>query len=872
MELFSVQDLTFTYPGQARPALEHLAFDICAGEFLVLAGPSGCGKSTLLRQFKAALAPHGSIRGQLLFQGVPLQEVDLRTQASQIGFVQQNPDNQIVTDKVWHELAFGLESLGYDRATIRGRVAEMASFFGIQSWFYRDVSSLSGGQKQLLNLASVMAMQPEVLILDEPTSQLDPIAAADFLATLGRIHRDLGATIVITEHRLDDVLPMADRLLILDGGRLLTCGSPQAVFSTLRTQNHPMLASMPAPMRIWSSVSSKLPCPLTAGSGRQFLERWAAEHPLRPVPPRPCHNRSKKEPWVTVREAWFRYEPGGADVVRGLNLTAYGGELFCILGGNGVGKSTALHLLSGSLRPIRGKISLSGHAAALLPQNPQLLFVKHSLGEDLWQGLPGGRTQENQARMDRVLRLCHLTGLLNRHPYDLSGGEQQRAALAKILLREPQILLLDEPTKGLDGAFKESFAGILKQLTAQGVCVILVSHDVEFCAAYGDRCALFFDGGIAAEDAPIPFFSGKSFYTTAASRMARRLLPEAITPEDVIAACGGCLPPKPERRSTPPPSPPPAQPASPRLPLWRAILAGLSGAVALAAFCYGLLALDLKDLFVAGNTGARVLHTAVYSVLLVSLVILALAVSRRESPGERALLRGKLPKRTIATLAVAILAIPLTVFLGPRYFHDRKYYVVSLLVLLETMLPFFLVFEGRKPQARELVILSVLCGLAIGGRAAFFALPGFKPVAAMVILSGVAFGGEAGFLVGAVTMLGSNVLFSQGPWTPWQMFAMGLLGLVAGVLYRKGLLRRGRLSLSVFGAAVTLLLYGGIMNPASVLMYQPNPSWPMIWTAFLTGLPADLVHAAATSLFLWFLSKPMLEKLDRVKVKYGLLE
>lgn len=575
---------------------------------------------------------------------------------------------------------------------------------------------------------------------------------------------------------------------------------------------------------------------------------------------------------MTVREAWFRYEQGGADVIRGLNLTAYSGELFCILGGNGVGKSTALLLLSGSRRPYRGKVSRSGKTVALLPQNPQLLFVKHVLEEDLWQGLPGGRTPENRARMERVLRLCNLAGLLDRHPYDLSGGEQQRAALAKVLLREPQILLLDEPTKGLDSAFKESFAGILKQLTAQGVCVILVSHDVEFCAAYGDRCALFFDGGIVAEDAPVPFFSGKSFYTTAASRMARRLLPEAITAEDVIAACGGRLPPKQERQSPPPPSPPPAKPASPRLPLWRSILAGLSGAGALAAFSYALLALDLKDLFVAGNTGARTLHTAVYAVLLICLAILALAVSRKESPGEGVLLRGKLSKRTVMTLVVAILSIPLTLFLGPRYFHDRKYYVVSLLVLLEAMLPFFLIFGGRKPQARELVILAVLCGLAIGGRAAFFALPGFKPVAAMVILSGVAFGGEAGFLVGAVTMLGSNMLFSQGPWTPWQMFAMGLLGLTAGILYRKGLLRRGRLSLSVFGAAVTLLLYGGIMNPASVLMYQPNPSWPMIWTAFLTGLPADLVHAAATFFFLWFLSQPMLEKLDRVKVKYGLLE
>ena len=473
MELFIFQDLTFSYPGQTHAALDGLRFEIPAGQFLVIAGPSGCGKSTLLRQFKSALTPHGQSHGQLLFRGTPLEQVDPRTQASAIGFVQQSPENQIVTDKVWHELAFGLEALGYDRSAIRSRVAEMASFFGIQSWFHRDVVSLSGGQKQLLNLASVMALQPEVLILDEPTSQLDPIAASGFLSTLGRIHRDLGTTVILTEHRLDEVIPMADRLLILDGGRVLADGTPQAVFSTLREMGHPMRSSMPAPMQIWSSLPSPLPCPLTPSNGRLFLEQWAGEHPLQPVPPRPCPSREGKTPWVVAQDVWFRYESGSPDILRGLNLEAYGGELLCILGGNGVGKSTALSLLSGARRPSRGKVSLSGKPVALLPQDPQILFVKHSLEADLWQSLPSGRTPENQAHMDRICSLCHLTGLLNRHPYDLSGGEQQRAALAKVLLQKPQVLLLDEPTKGLDGSFKEILAGILKQLTGQGVCVIL---------------------------------------------------------------------------------------------------------------------------------------------------------------------------------------------------------------------------------------------------------------------------------------------------------------------------------------------------------------------------------------------------------------
>jgi energy-coupling factor transport system ATP-binding protein len=234
--------------------------------------------------------------------------------------------------------------------------------------------------------------------------------------------------------------------------------------------------------------------------------------------------------------------------------------------------------------------------------------------------------------------------------------------------------------------------------------------------------------------------------------------------------------------------------------------------------------------------------------------------------------RRRLSRRTVAAAAMILLAVPLTIFVGVYWMGDRKYYFISLLVVLETMLPFFLIFEGRKPQARELVILSILCALGVAGRAAFFMLPQFKPVAAMVILSGVAFGGESGFLVGAVTMLVSNMMFGQGPWTPWQMFAMGLIGFLAGVLFKKGLLRRSRLPLCIFGGLAVVLIYGGLMNPSFVIQYNDHPAWGMFLAAYLTGFPFDLVHAAATVFFLWCLSRPILEKLDRVKVKYGLLE
>ncbi len=872
MELFTVKDLSFTYPEQEAPVLNNISLAVHPGDFVVIAGPSGCGKSTLLRQFKTVLAPFGSMTGEILFQGQRLCDISQEIQSRRIGFVLQNPDSQIVTDKVWHELAFGLENLGVDTPTIRGAVAEMASFFGIQGWFHMEVSQLSGGQKQLLNLASVMVLHPDVLILDEPTSQLDPIAATDFLQTLSRINHELGTTIIITEHRLADTLPLANRLVIMDTGCILADSSPAESFAHLRRMNHPMLAAMPAPMQIWGAVPNGQPCPLTVSDGRNFLSQWAAENPIEPVPQHPVF-RPAAGPCVQMSGAWFRYEKEGADILKGTDITAYPGELLCVLGGNGTGKSTMLSVLSGARKPYRGKVHVTGKLAAL-PQDPQMILVKKNLREDLLAAFPGKKLWEVEEKIARVVSLCRLENLLDRHPYDLSGGEQQRAALAKVLLQEPDILLLDEPTKGLDGDFKLFFAQILQSLNRQGKCIIMVSHDVEFCAAYAHRCCLFFDGSVVSEDAPQPFFSGKSFYTTAANRMARHLLPDAVTAEDVIQACGGELPEvhvlvMPE---TVPELTIPKERKPEKLPLWRKILAIVSGCAALLLLAFASSKLNLRQLYASETSGSFFRQYGwVYLLMFLSFGTFAGCISRRAPVREQRLMKGKLSKRTKLCVAFSLLAIPITIYLGLTCFQGRRYMVTSLLIILETMLPFFLIFEGRKPQARELVLLAVLSALAIGGRAAFFALPGFKPVAAMVILTGVAFGGEAGFLVGAVTMLCSNVIFSQGPWTPWQMFAMGIIGLLAGVLFRKGLLHRSRLSLSVFGALAVFIVYGGIMNPASVLMYQQDVKWQMILSAYVTGVPADAVHALATGVFLWVLSEPVLEKLDRIKIKYGLL-
>ena len=895
MQTFTITDLSFTYPTESVPALQNVSLSIEAGSFTVLCGRSGCGKSTLLRQLKPILQPHGTQTGTILFEGKSLSSLSQREQSARIGFVLQNLDAQLVTDKVWHELAFGLESLGLSTPVIRRRVAEIASFFGIQNWFYKPVSELSGGQKQLVNLASVMALEPSVLLLDEPTSQLDPIAATDFLSTLGRINRELGTTIILSEHRLEDALALSTNVVFLERGRILDTGTASEVGSRLKAAGSDMFSAMPVPMRIYAGVPNDLPCPVTVAQGRQWLEAFSETHPLCPVPPATPSEKREGPAAVELDEAFFRYDKQSPDVVKALTLRAYPGELLAILGGNGTGKSTTMGLISGIHRAYCGKVSVLGTAPqevsgkiALLPQDPQTLFVKNTVIEDLLSVLDDAPRDRRKALALEKARLCELMELLERHPYDLSGGEQQRAALCKVLLREPEVLLLDEPTKGLDAEFKRVFARIIRRLCARGVCVIMVSHDAEFCASYASRCAMFFDGAIVAEGTPREFFSSGSFYTTSASRMARGLLPGAITPEDVIAACGGEIPPEPdlpadgddaaeiqaqeEAREQAKTYLLPSQTAP--LPLWRKLLGALGGLGALICLWRILSISDLSELLTQGGLTSLAGDTfRLYLAMLACLLVLAVSFSRAAPQPVHSSLGGRpLSGRTKLASVLSLLLVPLTIFIGIVYFGKKSYGVVSLLVLLECMAPFALIFEGRKPKARELVLIAALCALAVAGRAALFMLPGFKPVAALVILSGVAFGGETGFLVGAMSMLTSNVLFGQGPWTPFQMFAMGLIGFLAGVSFQKGLLRAGRAPLAIFGAVSVVLVYGGIMNPASAILYQPNLSLSVLKAYYLTGFPFDLVHAAATALFLWFGAEPMLAKLERVKRKYGLTE
>lgn len=551
MELLHIEDLEFTYPKAEKKALERISLTVQEGEFLVICGESGCGKTTLLKLLKPELAPFGKRGGNIYYQGIPQEKIEKRVQAQEIGYVMQNPDNQIVTDKVWHELAFGLENLGFETKVIRRRAGEMASYFGIQGWFRKNTDELSGGQKQLLNLASVMVMQPKLLILDEPTSQLDPIAAADFIATLQKLNRELGLTILLVEHRLEEVFPIADRVILMENGKILFCDTPGKVAGALKNEKgiHPMSLGLPSAMRIFHELDIRGDCPLTVKEGRNFLQKYFDNKICELEKEEYIHS---PEIMLEMKNIWFRYEKELPDVLRGLTFQVYKRELFCILGGNGTGKTTALHVIAGIGRAYRGKIMINGkklkeykgnslyhHMLAFLPQNPQAVFLKNTVAEDFEEILKAMDIEKGE-RVKKIQQIAEKTGimhLLTKHPYDISGGEQQKCALAKTLLLEPKLLLLDEPTKGMDANAKIGFGKILRQLKEDGTTIIMVSHDIEFAAETADRCALFFDGEISSVDTPDEFFANNNFYTTAANRIARNQYQGVVTCSQVVRIC-----------------------------------------------------------------------------------------------------------------------------------------------------------------------------------------------------------------------------------------------------------------------------------------------------------------------------------------------
>ena len=472
MALLRFDGLSFAYPYDTRRTLQNVSFEMAEGEYLVLCGPSGCGKTTLLKQAKRELRPAGSREGQVLYQNTPVDMLDAEMAFTEIGYVQQNPEDQIVTDFVWHELAFGLENLALPTKVIRRRVAEMAAFFGMEPWFRKKTSELSGGQKQMLNLASVMAMNPKLLILDEPTSMLDPLAARSLLDTVERINRELGVAVLLTEHRLDAVFPVCDRVLVMDGGKLRIDGAPAKIAAQLaqETEKERLYYGLPAPVRICGELGAD-PIPLSVRQARGYLKTILKD--AKPQAEEPAKQESEREdkPVLSCKEVWMRYASTEPDVLRGAELQLYKKEHLCLLGGNGAGKTTLLSCLIGTAKPQRGKVGLQKNCRlAMLPQRPQALFTQDDVLSDL---LEVGNEADARAWAEKL----ELTGLLDRHPFDLSGGELQRAALCKLLLRNADVLLLDEPTNHLD---LDSIRWLEEFLIDFENTIIVVSHDRYF--------------------------------------------------------------------------------------------------------------------------------------------------------------------------------------------------------------------------------------------------------------------------------------------------------------------------------------------------------------------------------------------------------
>lgn len=955
--IFDIDKFSFAYPDgndesgrtYLPDALRDTELHVRQGEFVVILGRSGCGKTTLLRQLKPSVTPVGKKKGQIIFDGKDICSLDDRMAASQIGFVWQDVNAQLVTDKVWHELAFGLESLGYDNGYVRRRVAEMGSFFGLGDIFHRKVMELSGGQKQLVNLASVMAMSPKVLVLDEPTSQLDPIAANDFINSLVRINRELGTTIIMTEHRLEDVLPVCNRSVVMENGRIIYDGDVRGFAESVRSKriDRGLYLSMPASVQIYMGLEkdSGKQLPLTVPDAREWLvdyDRKFRENGGAPVVPE-IQNRGADEgvngsenqadnaavdkgdkkrgavngqkdagcreehPVVcSLDEVSFRYERNTGDVLRQVSLDIYANEILMINGSNGCGKSTMLSLIANLYSPYSGKLHIAKNLrTGMLPQNPELLFTRRSVRDELIDA-------KDRQQLAEIVRFCRLEELLDRHPYDLSGGEKQRLGLAKVLIADPDILLMDEPTKGLDNGFKMQLADMLRKLQKRGKTIVVVSHDIEFCAVAGDRVALLFDGEVAMVGDVRSYMSDNNFFTTAASRISRNILDGAVTVREVLAAYGADMDVTGaagggndsnqgiENESLRIANQGTAEMSEAagisddkladiilnkdrkveNLSIWQIVTIAVTTVIIIFGFWNTMSVSDLSGLVQQMTVTAEgrkylVLYGVMIAAILGLLVAIRPITQKRNEDIVMDSVGHGFGKRTVVSIVAVLVLIPATIWFGVARLGDKKYFFISLLVLLEAMLPFFVSFEDRKPKVRDIVTLAVMCALAVTGRTAFFMLPNFTPVMAIVIIAGVAFGCEGGFITGAMTMFVSNFIMGQGPWTPWQMFAMGLVGFLAGLFFAGSSVRTRnmtKLGLCIFGALICIVVYGGIMNPASVIMWQPNVNFSMIMASYVTGFPFDLAQATATVIALWLVARPFLEKLDRVRIKFGVLK
>ncbi|MGV3464656.1 MAG: ABC transporter ATP-binding protein [Heyndrickxia sp.] len=540
MALLEAKNITFNYPDQPRNALDRISFDVDQGEFIVLCGPSGSGKSTLLRLLKKEIAPHGNLTGSLLLKNQPLSHFSSEQLAQTIGMVFQDPENQIVMDQVMEELVFGLENIGMPTDEMRKKVAEMIHFFGLEHLLHKRTHELSGGQKQLLNLASVLLMEPQILLLDEPTSQLDPVAAKDFIGMVHRMNEEFGITVIIAEHRLEELFALADRVIVLEHGKKIHEGPPRKIIKEIG--NKPlsnMYSYLPGSAILYLEHTITVEegeIPLTIKEGKRWVGNLNIEKKQQEIEPSLI-----SKSLIKMREIDYQYERYQKKVLDDLSLEVYEGEWLAIVGANGTGKSTLLRIMAGLQKPQHGGFLYKGKKVrgplpleiGYLPQNPKLFFLQDTILSELTEIAKKQKLEKPDVKINQILETFDLMEIKNRHPYDVSGGEVQKAALAGVMLSNPSIILIDEPTKGLDPEAKIKLGMVLKALQNDGLTIVMVTHDIEFAAHYATRCAMMFQGNITVTASPDKFFRGNTFYTTVINRITRGShVPDVLTVEE----------------------------------------------------------------------------------------------------------------------------------------------------------------------------------------------------------------------------------------------------------------------------------------------------------------------------------------------------
>lgn len=506
MEVLSVKNLRFTYKN-GDFTLEDISFTLKKGELKLVCGPCGCGKSTLLRVFKKEICPAGKIQGDIDYSG----------KAPVLGYLSQNTEASLVCDRVMDEIVFGAENIGMKPGKIGRLLAETTAYLGIEDILDKKCQALSGGQKQLVALASVLMTEPDILLLDEPTSQLDPVSTYDFVRLLVKLKDELGIAVLVAEHNLDAMLGVSDSVLYMEDGRIGIDGTRDEMVKMLIEKDKPFAASIPETIKY--VISEKLPYESFPYTIRELYELKSAGDFMNTAGvDRTSGQRMEEpemEPAVEIKKAWFRYEKKSEDVIKNLFLTLKKGKIYGIIGGNGAGKSTIISIISGYRKPYRGKVK-KNLDFGYLPQNPAYCFFKDILSDDY----------ELMAEKDEIEKLCseyelfrNIPEWFDKNPLDLSGGQQQIAAIAKLLLADSDGLIMDEPVKGLDGSEKASLGTLMRALADRGKTVVFVSHDLEFAEDYADYCLMMFDGKIVVEDKPDALFKGNRFYTTVRGRM-----------------------------------------------------------------------------------------------------------------------------------------------------------------------------------------------------------------------------------------------------------------------------------------------------------------------------------------------------------------